>query len=133
MTTKTTIEAPIPGNSSSRSRQLPVTSLTRHVTPQLMTRHSVSELATATRITPRDTVTISTYNVRSLKIKSQPNNKGKLHQLISGCIENNIDLVAVQEHRHCAPPSQWLRTMNTLTMRHGVSSTAQQMTRAVAE
>lgn len=36
---------------------------------------------------------ISTYNVRTLRRAS------KLHQLIYGCDQNNIDLVAVQEHR----------------------------------
>ncbi len=38
-------------------------------------------------------ITISTYNVRTLK------RLGKLNQLIHGCNDNNIDLVAVQEHR----------------------------------
>jgi exonuclease III len=36
---------------------------------------------------------ISTYNVRTIK------EIGKIHQLISGCIETGIDIVAIQEHR----------------------------------
>jgi len=38
-------------------------------------------------------ITISTYNVRTLK------QTGKLHQLVYGCNQNNIDLAAIQEHR----------------------------------
>ncbi len=41
----------------------------------------------------RKVIKISTYNVRTLK------QLGKLHQLIDECINNDIDLVAVQEHR----------------------------------
>ena len=38
-------------------------------------------------------IMISTYNVRTLKQIE------KLHQLIYGCNKNNIDMVAIQEHR----------------------------------
>ena len=38
-------------------------------------------------------LTISTYNVRTLY------QKGKFHQLTTGCSEQNIDIVGIQEHR----------------------------------
>ena len=38
-------------------------------------------------------LTISTYNVRTLY------QKGKLHQLMTGCSEQGIDIVGIQEHR----------------------------------
>ncbi len=59
----------------------------------------VFDKATAIRTKPikpktfHKNITISTYNVRTLK------RLGKLHQLIHGCNDNNIDLVAIQEHR----------------------------------
>ncbi|CAF1276710.1 unnamed protein product [Adineta ricciae] len=71
---------------------------------ELMIRQSpVFEKAATRRLKPKNlknqkkilhkTIAISTYNVRTLK------QTGKLHQLIYGCNKNNIDLVAVQEHR----------------------------------
>ena len=38
-------------------------------------------------------LTISTYNVRTLY------QKGKLHQLMTSCSEQGIDIVGIQEHR----------------------------------
>ncbi|CAF1638407.1 unnamed protein product [Adineta ricciae] len=74
------------------------------------------EKAAASRSKPKNsknqkilhkTITISTYNVRTLK------QTGKLHQLIYGCNQNNIDLVAVQEHRW-QTSEQTNRTYQTL-------------------
>ncbi|CAF1615910.1 unnamed protein product, partial [Adineta ricciae] len=94
------VEEPIPGNSLSSRRQL--AKIPRE--SKLMIRQSpVFEKAATSRLKPKNlknqkkilhkTITISTSNVRTLK------QTGKLHQLIYGCNKNNIDLVAVQEHR----------------------------------
>jgi hypothetical protein len=96
MTSKITIEEPIPGNSLSlRHQQTKISKKSTSMIRQL----PVFDIATSkpTKIqkpkTIHKAITISTYNVRTLK------KLGKLHQLIHGCNDNNIDLVAVQEHR----------------------------------
>ena len=45
------------------------------------------------RVKVRKLLKTSTYNVRTLL------KKGQIHQLIKGCKENNLDIVAIQEHR----------------------------------
>mgnify|MGYP001794201292 FL=1 len=52
-----------------------------------------SEIDKATRVKVRKHLLTSTYNVRTLL------KKGQIHQLIKGCKENDIDIVAIQEHR----------------------------------
>ena len=99
MTPKTTIEEPIPGNSLSSRRQLamiPCESAPMIRQSPVLEKAAASPLQSKIRKTKKilhKTITISTYNVRTLK------QTGKLHQLVYGCNKNNIDLVAVQEHR----------------------------------
>ena len=98
MTPKTTNEEPIPGKTHSNCQPQAGISKSQHMKEQ----QSVLDIAKTNRtlnehskafLSHRKVIKISTYNVRTLK---QP---GKLHQLIDGCINNGIDLVAVQEHR----------------------------------
>ena len=97
-TPKTTNEEPIPGKTHSNCQLQAGISKSQHMKEQ----QSVLDIAKTNRtlnehskafLSHRKVIKISTYNVRTLK---QP---GKLHQLIDGCINNGIDLVAVQEHR----------------------------------
>ncbi|CAM4934583.1 unnamed protein product [Rotaria socialis] len=102
MTPKTIIEEPIPGNSLSSRRMHARIS---QKSEPMIRQAPVFEKASTTRTNTNKNkntkntkihhkaITISTYNVRTLK------QTGKLHQLVYGCSKNNIDLVAIQEHR----------------------------------
>ena len=61
--------------------------------PPVFDNATTSQIKTKKQKTLHKAITISTYNVRTLK------RVGKLHQLVYGCDKNNIDLVAIQEHR----------------------------------
>jgi hypothetical protein len=96
MTPKTTIEEPIPGNSlSSRRQHARISHQFKLMIRQVPVFDDAMPIRTTNKIskTLYKAITISTYNVRTLKLL------GKLHQLIYGCAKNNIDLVAIQEHR----------------------------------
>ena len=53
----------------------------------------VTQTKRKTSKTLRKAITVYIYNVRIVK------QIGKLHQLLYRCAKNNIDLVAIQEHR----------------------------------
>ena len=45
---------------------------------------------------------VATYNVRTLADTNRETDRGirhKLQQIIAGCEEHNIDIIAIQEHR----------------------------------
>ena len=70
------------------------TPLTSHrMKGQLVAAADPAQAVRNTSHASRKAIYISTYNVRTL------GPTGKLHQLITGCVKNNIDIVAVQEHR----------------------------------
>ena len=60
------------------------------------------------RVKVRKLLKTSTYNVRTLL------KKGQIHQLIKGCKENNLDIVAIQEHR-------W-RTQNDIDIKNQLAN-----------
>ena len=95
-TPKSTIEEPIPGNQHTFSTCGSASSTT-HMTEQPPALENATtnrkQLNKHSAISHREDTTVSTYNVCSLK------SAGRLHQLIHGCDESNIDIVAVQEHR----------------------------------
>ena len=123
MTPKITIEEPIPGNSLSLRRQQ--TEISSKST-SMIRQPPVFDFATTKQTknknqkpkTIHKAITISTYNVRTLK------RLGKLHQLIHGCSDNNIDLVAVQEHRWQTheQTSTYIETWNNSKWRFEYSS-----------
>ena len=120
-TSKIAIEEPIQDNSLSLRRQqtkIPVKSTS------MIRQLPAFDIATTKRTknqktkTIHRTITISTYNIRTLK------RLGKLHQLIHRCNDNNIDLVVVQEHRWQTyrQTDTYIETWNNSTWRFEYSS-----------
>ncbi|CAM4364063.1 unnamed protein product [Leuciscus chuanchicus] len=111
-TSKVTKEVPIPGNKPPSSRRCAINSLMTVYTPDnaaiTQDNKNTTNSASHRHFSHRKTTNVATYNVRTLR---RTNKDGKLstpetfeqserfHQLIYGCEDKNIDIVAVQEHR----------------------------------